>query len=121
MTGLLTGRSVLITGGNSGIGKGAARAVVAEGGRVAIVGRDEAKLAAAATEIGTKDRVLPIAADVSRLNEIERMVDGLCEGFGQIDGLFANAGYGRFGSARDDGGLSGGSMERPALERLLAE
>ena len=47
----LTGQTVLVTGGGSGIGKGAAAAVVAAGGNAMLVGRNADRLSAAADEI----------------------------------------------------------------------
>ncbi|MEL6385236.1 MAG: SDR family oxidoreductase [Cyanobacteria bacterium J06626_18] len=97
----MSGKTVLITGGSSGIGKGAAKAIVTQGGRVAITGRNNAKLQAAATEIGPEAQVLTVLADVSQLSEINHMVKCVGDRYGQIDGLFANAGFGRFQAARD--------------------
>lgn len=48
----LAERTYLVTGGGSGIGKGAAAAIVAAGGDVMLVGRNADKLSAAADEIG---------------------------------------------------------------------
>ena len=47
----LSGRTFLVTGGGSGIGKGAAAAIVASGGNTVLAGRNADKLAAAAEEI----------------------------------------------------------------------
>ena len=47
----LAGQTVLVTGGGSGIGKGAAAAIVAAGGNAMLVGRNADRLAAAADEI----------------------------------------------------------------------
>ena len=59
----LLGKTVLITGGNSGIGKGAAKAIAAQGGRVAIAGRNPDTLKAVAAEIGTEDTVFTVSAE----------------------------------------------------------
>jgi NAD(P)-dependent dehydrogenase (short-subunit alcohol dehydrogenase family) len=47
-----TGKTALVTGGNSGIGFVTAKLLIAEGARVAITGRDRAKLDQAVTELG---------------------------------------------------------------------
>jgi NAD(P)-dependent dehydrogenase (short-subunit alcohol dehydrogenase family) len=58
----LSGRVVLVTGASRGIGLAVARALVAEGARVAICSRDEAAIAAAAAQLG--DQATGLAADV---------------------------------------------------------
>ena len=48
----LAGKVAVVTGGGSGVGKAVAAALLAEGAKVVIAGRDEAKLDAAAAELG---------------------------------------------------------------------
>lgn len=88
------GKTVLITGGNSGIGFATAKRVVSEGGRVIITGRDETTLNAAIAELGSAARA--IRADVSQTSEIARMYDDVAKHEGKIDGVFANAGIAKF-------------------------
>lgn len=88
------GKVAVVTGGNSGIGLAAAKAYAREGAKVAITGRSEATLAAAAKEIGPG--TLAIQADVSRLPEIASSMATIKEKLGKIDALFVNAGIGRF-------------------------
>jgi len=80
----------LITGGNSGIGLATARLFVAEGARVTITGRDQAKLEAAAKELGPN--ALAIVADATDVVATERAVTKAVEKFGKLDIVFANAG-----------------------------
>jgi NAD(P)-dependent dehydrogenase (short-subunit alcohol dehydrogenase family) len=87
-----TGKNVVVTGGNSGIGLATAMAFAREGARVAIVGRNATTLAAARDEIG--GATLAIQADVSRLDEISRAMAEVRAAFGTVDVLFANAGTG---------------------------
>ena len=54
----LTGKRALVTGGGSGIGLAVARLFLGEGAKVAITGRDEAKLRRAADELDGGDRLL---------------------------------------------------------------
>jgi NAD(P)-dependent dehydrogenase (short-subunit alcohol dehydrogenase family) len=68
----LTNKTALITGGNSGIGFATARLFVAEGARVAITGRNQKTLRAAAGELG--DGVVAIQADVTDVEATERAV-----------------------------------------------
>jgi NAD(P)-dependent dehydrogenase (short-subunit alcohol dehydrogenase family) len=86
----LANKTALITGGNSGIGLATARLFVAEGARVAITGRDQAKLEAAAKELGPN--VLAIVADATDVAATERAVAKAVEKFGKLDIVFANAG-----------------------------
>jgi NAD(P)-dependent dehydrogenase (short-subunit alcohol dehydrogenase family) len=85
-------KTALITGGNSGIGLATAKLFVAEGAKVAITGRDQAKLEAAAKELGPN--ALAIVADATDVAATERAVARAVEKFGKLDILFANAGIG---------------------------
>ena len=78
----------VITGGNSGIGLATAQLLRNEGARVAITGRDEKTLRAAASELD----VLAIAADVANLADLDRAYAEIGAKLGRIDVLFANAG-----------------------------
>jgi 3-oxoacyl-[acyl-carrier protein] reductase len=90
----LKGRSVVVTGGSKGIGKGIARVFVREGANVLIAARDEATLEAAASELaGEGDgRVETAVADVSKVEDCRRLADVAQKLFGGIDVLCANAG-----------------------------
>jgi NAD(P)-dependent dehydrogenase (short-subunit alcohol dehydrogenase family) len=88
----LANKTALITGGNSGIGLATARLFLAEGARVAIVGRNKTTLDAAAEALGAG--VLAVQADVTDVEAIERAVATTAERFGKIDVVFANAGVG---------------------------
>jgi 3-oxoacyl-[acyl-carrier protein] reductase len=82
----------LVTGGSSGIGYETARQLLARGARVAICGRDGDKLEAAAKELGA----LAIVADVSREDDVVRMVRTVVEKLGDYNVLINNAGFGSF-------------------------
>jgi NADP-dependent 3-hydroxy acid dehydrogenase YdfG len=88
----LTGKRALVTGGGSGIGLAVARLFLAEGARVAITGRDEAKLRRAADKLGAGDRLLYRACDVSEPAQVEAAVRHVTERWGGIDVLVNNAG-----------------------------
>lgn len=85
-----SGKTALVTGGNSGIGFAAARLLIAEGARVAITGRDRAKLDAAAAELGAN--ALAIQADLDNPDVVEPLFKQIGEAFGSLDIVFANAG-----------------------------
>jgi len=86
----LANKTALITGGNSGIGLATARLFVAEGARVAITGRNQKTLDAAAQELGPN--ALAIAADITDVAATEAAVQQAVNNFGKLDILFANAG-----------------------------
>src|ERR1700681_3715826 len=86
----LANKTALITGGNSGIGLATARLFVAEGARVAITGRNQATLEAAAKELGSN--ALAIVADATDVAATEKAVAKAVEKFGKLDIVFANAG-----------------------------
>lgn len=88
----LANKTALITGGNSGIGLATARVFVAEGARVAIVGRNKKTLDAAAATLGSD--VLAIQANVTDVDAMEQAFATTAERFGKLDIVFANAGIG---------------------------
>ncbi|WP_242123874.1 SDR family oxidoreductase [Sphingobium sp. Sx8-8] len=85
-----TGKSVVITGGSSGIGLATAQRIVAEGGQALITGTNAEKLAAARAEgIHALENN---AADFAAADALAAKAKEL---FGQIDGVFLNAGIGK--------------------------
>jgi NAD(P)-dependent dehydrogenase (short-subunit alcohol dehydrogenase family) len=87
------GRTVLITGGGSGIGYATAQRVIDAGGNVVLAGRRVEQLSLAAKKLDpTADRVLSVSTDVSKLDELDEMVVQIRARFGRLDGVFVNAG-----------------------------
>ncbi len=86
----LKNKTALITGGNSGIGLATAKLFVAEGARVAITGRNQATLEAAAKELGPN--ALAIVADATDIAATEKAIEQAVAKFGKLDIVFANAG-----------------------------
>jgi NAD(P)-dependent dehydrogenase (short-subunit alcohol dehydrogenase family) len=89
----LSGKVALITGGNSGIGLGMARAIAEAGADVAIWGTSAEKNAAAKAELaGSGRRVLTRECDVSDERAVETAMAATIAALGRIDACFANAG-----------------------------
>jgi ribitol 2-dehydrogenase len=86
----LTGRVALVTGASSGIGRAMARALAAEGMRVALIGRSTDRLNLLADEIGSQ--AAAIAADLTNADQLENAVAETVARFGPIDVLLPNAG-----------------------------
>src|SRR6266404_5799127 len=91
----LQGKVVLVTGGNSGIGRGIALRAVGEGARVAIVGRDEAKGADTLKELHKLGAEAAFfRADLGVEAEARGAVESVSERFGRLDVVVNNAGAG---------------------------
>ena len=88
--GRLAGKIVLITGGNSGIGLASARRFVSEGAFVFITGRRQQELDKAVAELGHDVRALQ--GDVSKLDDLDRIMTTIRAEKGRLDVVFANAG-----------------------------
>ena len=93
------GKTVVVTGGNSGIGLATAKLFHDQGARVAISGRDQKTLDEAAKNIGAD--TLAVKADVSKLADIDKFFAQVTAKFGKIDTLFANAGIAKFAPVGD--------------------
>jgi NAD(P)-dependent dehydrogenase (short-subunit alcohol dehydrogenase family) len=92
---ILAGRSIVVTGGGSGLGLAMAKAFAAHGAQVTIAGRTRERLEAALPEIragasegGDADS---FAADVRDPEQVEKLVAHAVSRFGRVDGLVNNA------------------------------
>ena len=83
----LEGKTVLVTGASSGIGRGVAVACAKAGATVILVGRNEDRLAQALDECGTGSHLIK-KCDVSSVEEIKQLVDGI----NGLDGVVMCAG-----------------------------
>ena len=89
----LRGKVAIVTGGNGGIGLGMARGLAEAGAGIAIVGRNEAKLAAAVAELKQAGaRAISVTADVTDKAAVTAMVERVRRELGRIDILVNNAG-----------------------------
>ncbi|WEK61748.1 MAG: SDR family NAD(P)-dependent oxidoreductase [Candidatus Microbacterium colombiense] len=84
----LSGRTAVVTGGGSGLGAAIARSLHAAGAEVILVGRDEAKLAAVAAELGSRAR--GVSCDVSDAASVDALREAL--GDTEVSILVNNAG-----------------------------
>jgi len=86
----LKDKVALVTGGGSGIGKAIAKALLAEGCKVIINGRNEEKLNQAKSELGAN--VESIVCDVTDEGQVENTFNGIISNYGSLDILINNAG-----------------------------
>ena len=94
MTGRLTNKVAVVTGGTTGIGLAVAQRFAAEGASVFITGRRQAELDAAVAVIGRG--AIGVRADMSVLADSDRVYDAVQQKHTQIDTVMANAGGGAF-------------------------
>jgi len=98
----LKGKTVIITGGSSGIGKACAIRFAREGANIVIVGRNIEKLGKTADELRVlTEHVLTVTADVSIYRECEFIITETVKNFGGIDILINNAGISMRGMLSD--------------------
>jgi short-subunit dehydrogenase len=90
----LKGKVAIITGASRGIGKALATTCASLGINLTIAARQEGPLKETAEEIAKqyKVQVLPVACDVTKLEDLENLVDKTKEKYGKIDILINNAG-----------------------------
>lgn len=88
----LSDKIALVTGGSTGIGLASAQELAAQGAKVYITGRRQQELDAAIALIGSSAK--GIRADVSRLDDLDKVYAQIAEESGRLDILFANAGGG---------------------------
>ncbi|MFT3923122.1 MAG: SDR family oxidoreductase [Myxococcales bacterium] len=88
----LSGKVALITGGSEGIGKATARKLAQEGAKVVIAARRSDVLERAAEELRESGEVVAVAADVTQVADVERLIEQTVKRFSRLDILVNNAG-----------------------------
>ena len=111
----LEGKHAIVTGGSKGIGKAIARELAREGVDVAIVARSRDQLESTAKELAaeTKRRVIPLVADVTSKEQVDRMVAEAAERLGGLH-ILVNSGS-------PPGGTATGPIETIIDEDLLQD
>ena len=111
------GKTALVTGASKGIGRATALRLAAEGGAVAVNGRDAAAVEDCVKQIRQAGgRAIAAVADVSREADVARMTAAIVKEFGVIDILVNNAGGGTMARWLDD--LDEASWDRSIANNL---
>jgi NADP-dependent 3-hydroxy acid dehydrogenase YdfG len=106
MTDKIRGRVVVITGASSGLGEAAARLLCAEGASVVLGARRADRLKSLADELNRiGGKALVVTTDVTRREQVKKLVDAAVQKFGRVDVMINNAGI----------------MPRAPLERLTID
>ena len=89
----LKGKTIVVTGGGSGLGKAMTKYFLELGANVAITSRDLEKLKTTAAELetATGSKCLPIQCDVRHYDQVEAMLAKVLKTFGKVDVLLNNA------------------------------
>jgi len=99
---MTTRRVVVITGASSGIGRATAVRLARNGAAIVMCARRADRLEAAAADVhAAGGEALPIVADVTRADEVRRLVEAAVERFEHIDVMMCNAGFGIAGAIDD--------------------
>ena len=89
----LKNKTVLITGGTTGIGLATAKLFINEGARVIVTGRTAETIKSAQAELG--DNAIAMHSDATSLSDMDALTEKVKETFGKLDVLFVNAGLAR--------------------------
>lgn len=113
MSAKLEGKVAIVTGAASGLGLATARRFAREGARVVCADVDEQAAARLAGELAAEgSRAIAVAVDVTREQDVRRMVETTAQAFGGVDVLVANAGIAGVGSVE--------TTSRETWDRVLA-
>ena len=128
MSGRFDGKTIIVTGGTSGIGLAGVRTIVVEGGRVLLTGTRQEKLDALGEEFG--DRITLLRNDAAAADSADALLRA-ARALAPIDGLWLNAGYAAiapvegvdaaFFDAMMNANVRGPVLQIAALAPLLAD
>jgi NAD(P)-dependent dehydrogenase (short-subunit alcohol dehydrogenase family) len=119
MAGILEGKTALVTGGASGIGRATAVAMSREGARVAVADRTEKSAASTVDLINAAGgQAIAIDGDVSLEADVAAMVGRVVSAFGRLDCAFNNAGIS--GRAVGPAGQRTHELSRESFDRMIA-
>ncbi|MDI3422969.1 SDR family NAD(P)-dependent oxidoreductase [Streptomyces luteolus] len=97
--GLLSGKTMMVTGASSGIGAAAARLFAEEGAAVVLMARRESRLRELAEEINASGgKALASPGDVTDRDDVDRVVNEAVRTYGSLNGAFNNAGWATAGT-----------------------
>lgn len=97
----LAGRAYVVSGGTRGIGRAIAEALIADGARVVIGGRDQERAEQVASAIGSREEVLGIGGDLAEPGYETRLLGACAAAFGRVDGVCISNGGPRSGGVLD--------------------
>lgn len=120
------GNAALVTASSSGLGKGAARALVREGANVVVNGRDESRLESTVAELDAEGDgdVVGVQGDLSDPDVPKRLIERTVDEFGGLDHLVTNAGgppHGAFMETDDDDWYEAYDLLVMSTVRLIRE
>ena len=119
MAGILAGKSALVTGGASGIGRATALVMAREGARVAVSDLTEESAAATVALINAAGgQAIAIGGDVTRESDVQAMVARAVAAFGRVDCAFNNAGVG--GASVGPGAQRLHELSQASFDAMLA-
>lgn len=95
----LAGKAYVVSGGTRGLGRAVAEALLADGARVVIGGRDQDRASEAAARMGGRDSILGIGGDLAEPGTETRLLGACAAAFGRIDGVCISNGGPPPGSA----------------------
>jgi NAD(P)-dependent dehydrogenase (short-subunit alcohol dehydrogenase family) len=119
MSGLLEGKSALVTGGGGGIGRATALAMAREGARVAVADYMGDAAAATVAQINAAGgQAITLTGDVTRDKDVKSMLDDTIVAFGRLDCAFNNAGIAPY--QVDSSGKKTHEWSEASFDRMVA-